>query len=146
MQAVFLCVLLTQQIQVSDADKALYYAGFNYPGAKVCQSQVHNTLVQAAINHSKYMASCGVQGHQFFSQRVAQLTQSMGGYRYAEICAESWQEQANASGQALGYEMFKCWRQSPGHWSVASTVHRFMGAGMTRGKNGIWYACILVAD
>lgn len=42
-----------------------------------------------------------------------------------------------------GAEMFKCWKQSPGHWRTAKTRHEYFGAGMAKGSNGIWYACII---
>jgi uncharacterized protein YkwD len=99
-----------------------------------------------ATRHAKYQADHRQQGHQLFAERVAELRKTMGNSTFAEIAAESWAEQKDDSPRALGDELFKCWKQSPGHWSVASKKHVFFGADMAMGSNGVWYGCILVAD
>lgn len=124
----------------------LIASGNKYPGANVCKSEPNAILMAMAERHAKYQASICKQGHQNFDKRCAELRQTFGNFEYAEICAESWPKQANQSMEALGWEMFKCWRQSPGHWSVACKRHRYFGASMAQGRNGIWYACIIVAD
>jgi hypothetical protein len=70
----------------------------------------------------------------------------MGNFQFAEICSESWIWQKNETMLNLGTESFKCWSQSPGHWSVACKKHKFFGADMALGSKGLWYSCILVAD
>ena len=112
----------------------------------VCQSEMHPFLMQLASEHANYMARIGVQGHQEFDSRFQKIIQAGVGRTAAEICAESWDWQVSESMYALGWEMFKCWSQSPGHWSVASKKHIYFGAAMAKGSNGVWYSCIIVAN
>ncbi len=131
---------------MSETAYGLYLAGLNYPGAKVCLSGMHPVLMEMATRHAQYQADHKRQGHQLWSKRVKELETTMGSYRYAEIAAESWGWQKDASKVELGAEMFKCWEQSPGHWSVASKSHTYFGCDMAQSSKGIWYTCIIVAD
>lgn len=131
---------------LSETATGLIEAGKVYPGAHVCESEIHPALMEMATRHAKYQAAHRQQGHQLFDARVAELRRTMKNSAFAEICAESWKEQKNDSKRALGDEMFKCWRQSPGHWSVACKKHQYYGADMAMDSNGVWYACIIVAD
>jgi hypothetical protein len=103
-------------------------------------------LQLAAAYSARLQAAALRQGHHQWDQRRAELLRMTGANDVAEICAESWPEQADAGSEALWTEMFRCWRQSPGHWSVAGRKHRLYGAGMERGENGVWYAALLAAD
>lgn len=125
--------------------EGLIAAGKTYPGAQVCDSEENEALMIMAQTHAAYMARVCQQGHQGFQERFDGIRAATG-LSAAEICAESWPWQTEEPPEALGREMFKCWAQSPGHWRVAAASHRFYGAGMAKGRNGIWYACILVAD
>jgi len=131
---------------LTPTQSGLIEAGKVFPGAHVCESEIHSTLMEMATRHALYQATKNTQGHQFFQQRVEELYHTMGQYAYAEICAESWKWQEHDTMLALGKEMFKCWKQSPGHWSVANKKHKFFGADMAKGSKGIWYSCIIVAD
>ena len=112
-------------------------------GAQVQRSPWHATLAAEAMGHGSYMARVGQQGHQGFDRRYERLRRQ--GFRnVAEICAESWPWQRDDSRLDLWRDAFKLWRQSPGHWSVAGRRHRAYGAGQARGRNGIWYSCIIV--
>lgn len=124
----------------------LIEAGKVFAGAHVCESEQNSILMEMATRHARYQADHNSQGHQLFQIRVEELYHTLGQYKYAEIAAESWPWQAEASMLELGNEMFKCWRQSPGHWGVASKKHKYFGADMCKGSKGLWYACILVAD
>jgi hypothetical protein len=126
--------------------EGLISAGLIFPGAQVCLSERHPALMAMATRHAKYQASMKQQGHQLFAARCEELRQSMGPHEFAEIAAESWPWQKTETMFNLGDEMFKCWRQSPGHWSVACKKHRYFGADMAMGTNGIWYAAIITAD
>lgn len=128
------------------AVEGLIDAGGRFPGAEVTRSEPHPALMAAAQQHAEYQARSWTQGHQWWSSRSVELRQAVGPYQYAEICAESWPWQAEQSPEALGWEMFRCWQQSAGHWRVASRRHTYWGGGMARGGNWIWYACIIVAD
>lgn len=131
---------------LTPTQEGLIKAGKVYPGAHVCESALHPKLMEMATRHANYQADHNTQGHQLFDQRVNELFKTMGRYTYAEIAAESWKRQENDSMLVLGNEMFRCWEQSPGHWSVASKKSLYYGADMAKGSSGVWYACILVAD
>jgi hypothetical protein len=126
--------------------EGLISAGLIFPGAQVCLSERHPALMAMATRHAKYQADRRTQGHQMFQARCEELRQTMGNFQFAEIAAESWPWQKDFAMDALGKEMFVCWRQSPGHWSVASVKHKFFGADMAMGTNGVWYAAIITAD
>ena len=125
--------------------QGLMQAGAMFPGAQVTASPLHPTLVELAQDHAAWQAEREQLGHQGFCGRFTIIQQNIG-LSAAEICAESWPEQAGDSMTAVGWEMFKCWRQSPGHWRVAAQKHRYWGGAMRQGRNGIWYATIIVAD
>jgi hypothetical protein len=126
--------------------EGLASAGLIFPGAQVCLSERHPALMAMATRHAQYQARMKQQGHQLFAARCEELRKSMGNFAFAEIAAESWPWQKTDSMLDLGTEMFKCWKQSPGHWSVASVKHKFFGCDMAMGTNGIWYAAIITAD
>lgn len=130
--------------QPDEAAQALIEAGRVYPGARVCESEPQPLLMRLAAEHAAYQAEHRRQGHQGFQGRYERIT-AAGLGPSAEICAESWPWQDSEGLEALGAEMFRSWGHSPGHWRVASAPHRWFGAGMARGSNGIWYSCILVA-
>lgn len=125
--------------------EGLIVAGKKYEGAHICESEINQFMMDKAQTHAEYEAVHG-QGHQGFSDRVAALQLQVGPYQYAEICAESWPEQKDATPEELGYEAFKCWEQSKGHWSVCITKHKYVGYGVAQGNNGIWYFCAIVGD
>jgi len=131
---------------LTETQLGLIEAGKNFVGAHVCESTLHPSLMMMATRHALYQAAHKQQGHQLFDSRVAELRKTVNSTSFAEIAAESWKEQKSDSKRALGDEMFKCWRQSSGHWSVASKKHTFFGGDMAMDSNGVWYACIIVAD
>ena len=115
--------------------------------AAVCQSQPHYILMVEAQKQAQLQASLDVQGHQQWSRRYQHLQQRFGfEYTFNEICAETWGRQANLPPRLLCDEFFFCWRQSEGHWRIASWRHTFYGCGMAQGLSGRWYGCIIVAD
>jgi len=97
------------------------------------------------MEHADYMARVCRQGHQNFQHRFDQVQRELG-MTATEICAESWPWQAQDTPQDLAREMYKCWRQSRGHWAVASRKHTYAGGYLSQGRNGVWYACLLVSD
>jgi len=124
----------------------LIKVGTEFPGARACQSEHHPALQTAAEQHARYQARVCRQGHQRWAQRSEQLARKIPGVQFCEICAESWDRQRDEPLPEIAREMYRCWKQSPGHWRVASTRHRYFGAAMAQGRNGIWYACIIVGD
>jgi uncharacterized protein YkwD len=131
---------------LTPTQNGLIEAGKVFAGAHVCKSEIQPLLMEMATRHAKYQADHNNQGHQLFQQRVEELYRTLGQYKYSEIAAESWKWQVEAPMRELGTEMFKCWSQSPGHWSVASVRHKYFGADMAKGSKGVWYGCIITAD
>jgi hypothetical protein len=131
---------------LSASQVGLIEAGKIFVGARVCDSEQNQILMSMATRHAKYPADHNSQGHQLFQLRVEELYSTLGRYTYAEIAAESWPWETEASMLELGTGMFKSWVQSPGHWGVASKKHKYFGADMAKGSKGLWYACILVGD
>jgi uncharacterized protein YkwD len=123
----------------------LIVAGQKYPGAHVCESESSILLMKLAQDHASYMARYQQLGHQNFDQRFEQIYKETS-LCAAEIAAESWERQADDPLEDIGLEMFKCWRTSRGHWNIAKKKHKFFGAAMERGINGVYYACIIVAN
>jgi hypothetical protein len=130
---------------VSPTAQGMVDAGKKYPEAHVCESQPHPLLMQLASEQAQYQAQHQTQGHQGFSARYQKIEQAEIGSATG-ICAESWPWQRDESMFNLGTEMFKCWRQSSEHWAVVCRKHKWFGAEMAQGQNGIWYATIIVAD
>lgn len=112
----------------------------------VRSSPQHAVLMTAAQRHADYMAAARQQGHQNFIVRYQQLARQMQTGAIVEICAETWPWQTRLSREELWQAIMKDWRQSPGHWRVASRPHRWAGAGFSLGTNGVWYVCVIVAD
>ena len=110
-------------------------------------ASMHDPVLDVfAQAHAERQAACCCQGHQGFEKRAAKLLAMFPGRQVAEICAESWRWQAECSEAELWAEAVHCWRQSPGHWSVACRRHWRIGAGLAKGNNGVWYATILAVD
>ncbi len=131
---------------MTETSFALIEAGKGCPGALVVNSPVNELLQGLARGHAQHMAWNRRQNHSNFQARFDQVLRELG-MKSQEIVAESWPWQADESLVALGVEMFKCWKLVGGlHWEIASMEHKFMGADMVRGRDNIWYACILVCD
>jgi hypothetical protein len=114
-----------------------------FDGIQFHLSNPHTLLMDLAQEHSEYMAAREKQDHSRFNERY-DLIKSRLNLSATEICAESWVWETKPEEIALS--MFKSWEYSPGHWRVASKIHKFYGEGLARGQNGIWYATVLVAD
>jgi len=108
-----------------------------------CFDGERNELMQGlAQRHAADMAARRKQDHRGFSARFQAIQHALH-ISAAEICAESWDRQKDDSLDKIATEMYDCWRQSPGHWKIATTPAQFYGASMAQGKNGIWYACVI---
>ncbi len=131
---------------IDEPAQALIEAGRDYTGARVCQSIEHPSLWLVARDHARYQAKHKKQGHQNWEARRGVLRRKIPGYTFTEICAESWYWETDESLYTLGWGMFEGWSQSRGHWKIASKKHDIFGASMALGKDGIWYACIIVGN
>ncbi len=124
---------------------AFIVAGRTFPGAHIVESPVSDELCRFAQEAAQLQAERCMQGHLEWDRRKYEIEAVVGG-NVEEIAAESWPEQSDAAPQELAYEAFHCWRQSPGHWAVASVPHRLFGFGMAQGRNNIWYFTALAGD
>lgn len=111
-------------------------------GVQSIRTGTHDPTLQFyAEQHAAYMASVGIQGHQGWDGRFNRLNAYKPGYLFQEIAAESWPWQDQKESAP---EMFKSWRQSPGHWAAANGRCDLYGYAMARGRNGIYYGCGIV--
>jgi hypothetical protein len=120
-------------------------AEIKYP-CPALESPRDPTLDAEAKAHAAYMARMCVQGHQGFESRFNRLSAKWPGSRIAEICFEAWPWQVGCTEAELWIEAAKCWRQSPGHWSVACRRHKLVGIGLAKGRNNTWYGCLISVD
>lgn len=109
------------------------------------ESPRHELLQRLAESHASYMARVNRQGHQGFQRRWEEIHRTLGLSAAAEICAESWERQRDLPEADLLVEAVKCWRQSTGHWRVASVRHKWVGVAVGRGRR-VAYVVVLVAD
>jgi hypothetical protein len=133
--------------ELTETQQGIVDACNEFHGAHACVSQRHEILQEIATRHARYQAKMCKQGHQYWTSRYWELQRRVGKkYKFAEIAAESWPWQKDCTPKELGIEFFTCWRKSHGHWETAKQKHRFFGADMAQGENGIWYACIITGD
>lgn len=127
------------------AREPIQLAGDGFPGAKVHRSEKNDFLMSLAKQHADSMARRQHQDHNDFTDRANLVWKDLG-MSASEICAESWKWQVNDSPELLWTEAFKCWKQSPGHWKVASKEHSAYGYAMAKGRNDVWYFCIIAGN
>lgn len=133
--------------ELTETAQAMIDAGLAFDGAACARSEVHPLLQSLSVSHASYMARACRGGHQRFNQRFAAVLKRFGySARCSEIAARSWRRQANDPLSVVAAEMFTSWRQSPGHWSVASVRHDAIGCEMAQGRNGVWYAALIAVD
>jgi len=121
-----------------------------YPAAQCCEGMRDPYLVTMAQGYAEQMAHIGSQsyrgrGHFGWTGRHAAILRVLG-MDGDEITAESWPWEGDAPMSQIARGMFDAWRQSPGHWRIASRPHRRFGDGLAKSRRGIWYACIIVAN
>lgn len=109
----------------------------------ILEATFHPTILKYAQAHADYQAKYCRQGHNGWDARRRDLVTELPGYGFEEVCAESWPEQSDAD--AAG-EMFNSWQHSRGHWEYVNSPHDFYAYAMSRGTNGVWFACGIFAD
>jgi len=106
-----------------------------------------NYLIGLAEKHARSMAIRKHQDHNGWDRRFhnihaafrrSPIPKSLD--KVSEICAESW---PGDSAKKAAAGCWKDWKTSPGHWSTASGKPTRFGVAMARGKNGIYYICII---
>jgi len=133
--------------RLSKEAEGLVDGGNDYIGANVQKSESDDILMAAAEACAKDQARRCLQGHHNWDRRFRELSAKLPGYLVTEIVAESWDRQFNETSMTvLGRTMFESWHWSSGHWNVAKRKHDYWGGSMAKGRNGIWYSCILTAD
>lgn len=136
-----------QNEPLSETAEWLIKSGRAFSGAACAESPIDPYLQSMATDHARYMARACRGGHQHFSRRFKMVLDRYGQQtKCSEIAAESWKHEDGKPLSAIGTSMWKSWKYSSGHWRVASKLHEAMGAEMARGRNGVWYAAILVID
>ena len=133
------------QPSLTQANCLLLEAGRQIGVLSLATGRNHEVLQQAAEFHAQYQADRGVQGHQDWDRRYRQLVELMPDCNeFRECCAESWDW--NTMEEAAP-EMFKSWRQSPGHWSAINGRCSFCGYAMALNeRKNVWYACAILAN
>lgn len=112
-------------------------AGANLPK----QGVTDNYLMGLAEVHARSMATRQHQDHNGWDHRFQDIYRTLPNMKEAsEICAESWPDETMEEAAA---GCWKDWKQSPGHWRTANGKPDLYGVAMARGKNGIWYICII---
>jgi uncharacterized protein YkwD len=102
-------------------------------------------LTTKARAHARSMAARRHQDHNGWERRYVNIHDefrraSKDLARVSEICAESWPGD-DAKTAAAG--CWKDWKTSPGHWQTAAGRPTRFGVAMARGKNGVYYICII---
>ena len=129
-------ILALAMFQTPDS-KLMIDAAKKVPVKSVTTGEYHEKLQEIAQEYAEQMAAqCRQDGHAGWDRRTSRLRSRLPQYTYQEITAESWSWQDN---RASSHEMFHCWRQSPGHWSVANGPANVYGYAMARGRNKIFY-------
>lgn len=128
--------------------EGLIVAGKSFPGALVILSEQHDYLMRLAQEASDLAARRNDGNHPGWHDRFTRLKRDVTDCKtFSEVIAVSWKYQSAFSPFALGFEMFNCWEQSKGHWSVVSKEHKYYGAGMQMNERSkLWYATIIVGD
>ncbi len=118
-----------------------------WAGALCCLGPRDGDVTAAATDYAAWMAAHREQGgHHRWAKRSKRLGKVVPGHRFAEITAETWRWQVDAGLDEVAREMFRCWMYSSGHWRVAERFHSVWGGAMRKGRNGIWYGCVIVGD
>lgn len=136
---VMLCQMVFGQQANTTPNSLLISEGRRWGVQSLATGQQHPVLQQMAQRHADYQASAGVQGHQFWDQRMQELERAVPSCRhFVEVAAESWGGEG-ALGAAA--EMFNSWRQSPGHWAAVNGPSSLWGYAMSYcRRNQTWYA------
>ncbi len=116
--------------------------------ADAYDSPPHKALDRLAEGYAQQMARNQFQdGHGgWFEGRYQKALQVTGCDSAQEITAESWVGQPNLSWEDQWEEFAESWRQSKGHWRIASRKHKWIGSGSACSRNGTWYGCLIVVD
>ena len=102
-----------------------------------------NYLMSLAEQHARSMATRQHQDHTGWQRRYHSIHADFRPHslsKVSEICAESW---PGDDVQTAAAGCWKDWKTSPGHWSTAAGRPLRFGVAMARGKNGIYYICII---
>lgn len=129
-------ILCLATLQTPDS-KLLIEAGKNLGVQSVKTGKYNDVVQEEAQQYADYMARiCRQDGHGGWNNRMNRLIRRFPGHRFQEITAESWSWQDN---KTSSFEMYKCWRQSSGHWFVANGRADIYGYAMCKGRNKVFY-------
>jgi fermentation-respiration switch protein FrsA (DUF1100 family) len=123
----------------------LWVAANNFPGVKVHQSEWSDELAKSAALNSHLCCTKHRGGHHNWDRRFQALVATGLAKTFGEINSESWKRQEDNNPVELWTEAFRAWKQSKGHWGVASKRHALFGAALEKSSQGLWYMTIVVA-
>lgn len=130
-------------INGSNTLEALLEAANSFPGAQVHHSTWSSALGASAQANSEQCCFLQRGGHHNWGDRFQALVGSGLAKSFGEINAESWKRQENCTPVELWLEAFRCWKQSKGHWSMASKRYHWFGSGIAKSSRGIYYMTII---
>lgn len=125
---------------------ALLQSGMQFPGANAAHGPLDAYLMAEAQAAAETQARLQRQGHHDWNARYQRYAARYGTSLVSEIAAETWRDRPGETILDSGQQIWESWRQSPGHWKVASQRHSAVGAGMARGTNGVYYAAIIAVN
>ena len=111
------------------------------------ESPRHEALDKLAQHHANRMARTRHQSHDYFQrERYFAARRATGCYSVVEIVAETWADKHYETQEQVWIELVRSWRTSRGHWGVANRKHKFVGAAMAQGSNGVFYGVVICCD
>jgi len=123
----------------------LRVAASAFEGVQVHLSQWSKVLAESAERNSRMCATKFRGGHHLWDKRFQELVETGLAKSFGEINSESWKRQEHETPVELWTEAFRAWRQSKGHWGVASKCWPLFGAAIRKSTQGLWYMTIVVA-
>lgn len=135
-------------MELTKTAEALLEAG-KRAGADSVTSEVSPFLQELATGHARWMATRGRGGHQGWDTRRGRFERIQAEFGLVlanEIVAYSSTLLVRAPAEACADNIWATFRDSPGHWELASQPHRLVGLEMARSRRGIYYACLIAVD
>ena len=135
---------------VDEKDSPLVAAAKKYPGVMFHRGQRDQFLVELSQECADLMARNGERyywrdGHPSWNSRYHKIRSRLG-MTGVEVTAFSWPDKSEGATSEITSGLFYDWQRSSGHWRVVSKTHKRFGDALARSSNGVWYACVIVAN
>ena len=125
--------------------EALIEAGLAFPGVRCFDGQRAPPLDVCAINGARLCVERRRLNHWDWAYRKAACEAQLPGVNIEEIAGMTWRDKMGEKLSEAGASIFASFRQSSGHWRIASRRWRLYGLGMER-DGDTWYGVIVVGD